>query len=78
MPSLGASDNSSLALESAVRHAFLLGSVKHYRNTISLGIGVHYSVDENPTSLSLALLQDTACTLTRTVRSLCHYITIRP
>ena len=35
-PSLSAGDDSGLALEAAVRHALLLGSIKHYRNTVAL------------------------------------------
>ena len=69
---LNPGDYTGLALEAAVRHTLLLGSVKYDCDAVALGVGVHHTIDENAASLGLLLLQDTTSTLTSTVCSLSH------
>ncbi len=55
-----------------MRHALLLGSVEHDCDTVSLGIGMHHTINENTTSFGFLLLQDAAGTLTFAVCSRGH------
>ena len=76
--SLGPGDDSCLALEASVRHSLLLGSIKHDRDAVAIGVGEHHSVDENAAALGLLLLENAASALACAVCSLSHQITFRP
>lgn len=56
-------DDSSLALEAAVWHALLLSSVKNDCDAVTLGIGMHHSIDENTAAVGLLLLENAASAL---------------
>jgi len=69
---LNPGDYTGLALEATVWHTLLLGSIKYDCDAIALGIGMHYTIDENAAALGLFLLQDATGTLTSAVCSLGH------
>jgi hypothetical protein len=50
-------------LEAAVWHALLLSSVKNDCDAVTLGIGMHHSIDENTAAVGLLLLENAASAL---------------